>query len=82
MGLNIKTDEAHRLAKKLAAKTGESLTTAVTRALEERLARVERKGMADRLMEIGKRTAARLNAPGRKMMEVEDLYDEKTGLPK
>jgi antitoxin VapB len=42
MHLNIKNDRAHELATELAKITGESLTGAVTRALEERLAR-ERK---------------------------------------
>ena len=33
MSLNIKNPEAHRLAQELAARTGESMATAVTRAL-------------------------------------------------
>lgn len=82
MGLNIKTEEAHRLAKELAEKTGESLTTAVTKALQERLARVEKHSRFERLRAIAEDCAKRLNAPGIKMMEVEDLYDEETGLPK
>jgi len=40
--LNIKNDESHRLATALAALTGESLTTAVTEALRERLEREQR----------------------------------------
>ena len=82
MSLNIKNPEAHRLAEELAGLTGESLTTAVTEALRERLARLKRRGMADRLMDIGRRAAARLNAPGATMMEIDDLYDDRTGLPK
>jgi antitoxin VapB len=83
MGLNIKNDETQALAKELAKLTGESLTTAVTEALRERLNRLQRRGMADRLMEIGRMAAEQLNASGEpKMMEIEDLYDEKTGLPK
>ena len=82
MGLNIKTEEAHRLAKKLAKKTGESLTTAVTEAIRERLARVERKGLADDLMKIAKSCAEHLKRGPGKMMKIEDLYDEETGLPK
>jgi antitoxin VapB len=42
MALNIKSNEADRLARELAAATGESITTAVTVALAERLARVRR----------------------------------------
>ena len=39
MQLNIKNDEAHRFAKELAERTGESLTQAVTKALRDRLER-------------------------------------------
>jgi antitoxin VapB len=41
MSLNIKNPEAHALAARLAKKTGETLTDAVTTALRERLERVE-----------------------------------------
>ena len=46
MALSIKTDEADRLARALAALTGETMTEAVTVALRERLARehAKRKG--------------------------------------
>jgi antitoxin VapB len=43
MGISIKNDEAERLARELARETGESLTTAIKRALEERLERIERR---------------------------------------
>jgi antitoxin VapB len=82
MSLNIKNPEAHRLAQELAELTGESMATAVTEAVRERLASIRRRGMADRLMEIGKQASERLNAPGPKMMKIEDLYDDETGLPK
>ncbi len=50
MGISIKNDRTERLARELARETGESLTTAITRALEERLARLEdRRSPADRL---------------------------------
>ena len=42
VSLNIKNPEAHRLARKLAEATGESLTEAVTVSLRERLASVQR----------------------------------------
>jgi antitoxin VapB len=42
MALNIKDSATHDLARRLAAATGESLTTAVKVAIEDRLARVER----------------------------------------
>ena len=41
MSLNIKNPEAHALATRLAQKTGETLTDAVTTALRERLERLE-----------------------------------------
>lgn len=39
MALSIKDPEADKLARELAARTGESLTEAVVKALRERLAR-------------------------------------------
>ena len=39
MALSIKTEEADRLARELSRLTGESMTEAVTKSLEERLAR-------------------------------------------
>jgi antitoxin VapB len=44
MPLSIKSVQAERLARKLAHKTGESLTTAIQKALEERLDRIDRQG--------------------------------------
>jgi antitoxin VapB len=62
MHLNIKNDEAHKLATELAELTGESLTLAVTLALRERLARERRRRRTDRiaarLMKIGSQFAA------------------------
>jgi antitoxin VapB len=40
MALSIKSMEAERLAREIAAKTGESLTDAIRKALEERLDRL------------------------------------------
>ena len=40
MALNIKDVETDRLARQLAAETGETITVAARRAIEERLARV------------------------------------------
>ena len=47
MALSIKTDEADRLARELADLTGETLTEAVTRALRERLDRVQPRSPID-----------------------------------
>ena len=50
MGISIKNEQAERLARELARETGESLTTAIRRALQERLERVEgRRSPADKL---------------------------------
>ena len=50
MGISIKNDHTERLARELARETGESLTTAITRALEERLTQIEsRRSPADKL---------------------------------
>src|SRR5206468_11044341 len=56
MTLNIKNPEAHRLAQELATLTGESMATAVTESVRERLARVrqQREPLAGRLLAIGK----------------------------
>jgi antitoxin VapB len=62
MQLNIKSDEAHKLATELAKLTGETMTFTVTQALRECLARQRRRRNAGdvvaRLMEIGSRYAA------------------------
>ena len=84
MGLNIKSDEAHRLAEELARLTGESMTATVTEALRERLERVRRErneSLADRLLAIGKDCAPRLKEPFRSTDHGELLYDE-NGLPR
>jgi antitoxin VapB len=50
MGISIKNEQTERLARELARETGESLTTAIRRALEERLERVEgRRSPRDKL---------------------------------
>jgi antitoxin VapB len=84
MSLNIKSEEAHRLARELARLTSESMTTAVTEALRERLDRLRRAeaaGLADRLMAIGRDCAARLKEPYRSADHGDLLYDER-GLPR
>lgn len=84
MSLNIKNEEAHRLAQQLARITGESMTEAVTEALRERLERVHRngrKGVAERLMKIAKECGPLWKEPFRSMDHGDLLYDEK-GLPK
>lgn len=50
MALNIKDPETDRLARSLAAATGETITTAVATALRERLERIEGTFAADMLV--------------------------------
>ena len=47
MSMNIKDKETYRLTKRLTELTGESLTTAVTEAVRERLDRVRRERGVD-----------------------------------
>jgi antitoxin VapB len=53
--LNIKSEDGYRLATELAALTGESLTTAVTEALRDRLDREQR--LRDRTHKLARLTA-------------------------
>jgi len=84
MSLNIKGERAHRLARELSQLTGESLTEAVTIALQQRLDRVQHNkntGLADRLLAIGRDCAAHLREPYQSIDHDELLYDER-GLPR
>jgi antitoxin VapB len=84
MGLNIKNDETYRLVQKLAKYTGESMTTAITIAVRERLDRVmgsRQPSLAARLMAIGKDCATHLKEPYRTIDHGDLLYDER-GLPR
>jgi antitoxin VapB len=84
VSLNIKNEEAHRLARELANATGESMTVAVSEAIRERLERVRgnsREDMAERILKIGRECAAHLKEPFKSMDIDELLYDEK-GMPK
>jgi antitoxin VapB len=81
--LNIKDPEAHKLAQALAKETGETLTTAVTEAIRERLETVRRRRKRDKtlatLMEIGKRGREIFTGPA--VDHAQMLYDG-NGLPK
>lgn len=86
MSLNIKNDETERLARELAAATGESLTSAVTVAVRERLERVHHQDddaaaeRAVRIREIAADAGARWVEPYRSADHGDLLYDE-SGLP-
>lgn len=59
--LNIKNPETDRLARQLAAATGESLTEAVTRAIKERLERTTGQRRARSLREEVERIQERVS---------------------
>ena len=85
MSLNIKNEETCRLARELANLTGETMTGAITIALEERLKReMHERSVEARVRElraIGQR-CAKLLRDGPSAVEHGDfLYDER-GLPK
>ncbi|HEX4488130.1 MAG TPA: type II toxin-antitoxin system VapB family antitoxin [Terriglobales bacterium] len=84
MGMNIKNESAHRLARQLSRLTGESITETVTESLRERLGRVQNKqstALSERLLEIGRDCAPRLKEPFRSADHGDLLYNEK-GLPR
>ncbi len=75
MALSLKDKETDRLARAIAALTGETLTDAVRVALAERLERVRlRRGdgpcLADQLIEIGRHCATLPDLDSRKPDEI------------
>jgi antitoxin VapB len=84
MSLNIKNEKTHELAQELARLTGESMTTAVSEAIRERLERVRRnskKNLAERIMEIARECGPLWKEPYKSIDHGDLLYDE-NGLPK
>ena len=84
MSMNIKNEEASRLIRQLSKLTGESLTTAITEAVRERLDRIRRErgvDLAERLLVIGRDCAAHLKEPFDTIDHDKMLYDDR-GLPK
>ena len=84
MALSVKDPEADRLAREVAARTGETLTTAVVVALRERLARLKgrprRRGLRDDLAQIARRCSALPTLDERAPDEILG-YDER-GMPR
>ena len=83
MSLSIEDPEADRLARELAARTGETLTQAIVVALRERLARESGRTKAvplsDELAAIRRRCAALPVVGGRSADEI--LGYDRHGLP-
>ncbi len=84
MPLSIKDPETERLARELAKETGETITQATRKALEERLLRArgrKRKGdLVEEIMEISRRCAALPDLDTRSADEILG-YDE-IGVPR
>jgi antitoxin VapB len=85
LSLNIKNPQAHELARQLARLTGESMTTAVSEAIRERLERERRRrnaqNLSSELLGIGRRCAAHMRPPLHSSDHGDLLYDEH-GLPR
>lgn len=84
MALSIKDPETERLARDLAKRTGESITAATRRAIEERLRRIEQRPRKEILLEDMAAIRRRWSAmAGQDKRSAEDIlgYDEQ-GLPR
>ena len=84
MALSIRNSRADKLARQVAAESGESLTEAIIHALEERLQRLQGRRtpteVADEIMMISRRCRALPDIDPRTTDEILG-YDER-GLPK
>jgi antitoxin VapB len=80
--LNIKSEDAYRLASKLAALTGESLTSVVTKALRSELERQESshdvEAEVSRMLAMGREIRSHMTEPV--SSDLSDLYDD-DGMP-
>lgn len=81
MGLNIKKEETHALAAKVAELAGETLTQAVTVALEERLERLRKRSDVEARLRHVLQLAREGGGGGQAPDHGAILYDE-NGLPK
>ncbi len=87
MSLNIKNPETFRLAKELAAATGQSVTAAVTEAIRERLDRIraergdDPEARVQRMLELAAEIRQRAPA-GYYDQDFDDLLYDERGLPK
>ncbi len=82
MALNIKNEDTQRLSRELANLTGETVTTAVTVAVRERLERVHARRdtperRAARILELGRLISTAMPMA---TLTIDDLYDDE-GLP-
>jgi antitoxin VapB len=83
MGLNIKNEEVHRLARELAAQTGETMTQAILHALEDRMARFQSAQSTEKSIKFASVQSILATLPKAKSGATsrhDDLYDAQ-GLP-
>ncbi len=80
MGLNIKSERVHALARQLSRETGLSMTAAIEKALEDQLARIYRHQEREYRFERIKEIVSKLPPPPGLTSDHSDLYDE-YGLP-
>ncbi len=89
MGLNIKNERVHELARQAATVTGKSQTGAIEEALERLLAAYGEDPVTarrTRVLDAARRIADAYQAdpgdPSREIHSVEDLYDDTVGPPR
>ena len=80
MGMNIKNEEAHRLATQVASIYDETLTEAVTVALRERLSRAQADDRLERLRALAHEISIRM-PKGMTRESVDSMLYNKSGLP-
>jgi antitoxin VapB len=81
VGLNIKNEHVHELVREAARRTGKSQTSVVEEALRrylDELARAAKRTRADDILAEMRAELAGVDL----RMEIEDLYDPHTGLPR
>jgi antitoxin VapB len=87
MSLNIKNPETFRLAKELAAATGQSMTAAITEAIRAQLDRIRAEGGDDhearvqRILDMAAEIGSRM-PPGYLDQDFDELLYDEDGLPK
>lgn len=82
MGLNIKSAIVHELARKVAAETGSSMTSAIETALREKLDRLAKQRDVDARVARVREELDELGPPPPGLSsDHSDLYDEEEGLP-
>lgn len=89
MGMNIKNEHVHELARQAATVTGKSQTGAIEEALTRLLADYEidpaqqrAAAKVDKVHSIVRAYLETPSEPDRVIHRVEDLFDEQTGLPR